>query len=95
MEKCHNTLAFNLAAHERVYTHTHLVGAEADVAQLQDGGEDGPDGGDLVAMETDGLKAADQQLEILLVLLAPQVTRTALGVQGKRRGVMKKEERRG
>ena len=59
-------------------THTHLVGAEADVAQLQDGGENGPHGGDLVAVETDGLETLDQQQEVLLVLFPLQLTRPPL-----------------
>jgi len=60
------------------HTHTHLVRAEADVAELQDGGEDGPDGGDLVGMETDSLEALNQKLEVLLVLLPLQLTGTTL-----------------
>lgn len=50
-------------------THTHLIRAEAHVAKLQDRGKDGPYCGDLIGMQTDGLKALKQKLEVLLVLL--------------------------
>lgn len=46
---------------------THLEGAEADVAEVENGGEDGPDGGDVVGAEADSLKALKQNLEVLLV----------------------------
>lgn len=56
----------------------HLVRAEAHVAKLQDRGEDGPDGGDLISMQTDGFKALNQKLEVLLVLFPLQFTGTTL-----------------
>lgn len=59
-------------------THTHLVRAEAHVAELQDRWEDGPDGGDLISMQTDGLEALNQKLEVLRVLLPLQFTGTTL-----------------
>lgn len=58
--------------------HTYLVRAEADVTKLEDRGEDGPDGGDLISMEANGLKALNQELEILFVLLCPHFTGTTL-----------------
>lgn len=51
------------------HTQLHLVGVEADVAKVKNGGQDGPDGGDLVSVEPDGLKALNQKQEVLLVLL--------------------------
>lgn len=59
-------------------TQTHLVGAEAHVAKLQDRREDCPDGRDLISMQTDGLKALNQKLKVLLVLLPLQFTATTL-----------------
>lgn len=62
--------------------HTHLVGGEAHVSQLEDGGEDGPDGRDLIRLQTHRLEAPQQELEVLLVLLALQFTGTALEEDG-------------
>lgn len=86
------------------FTHTHLIWAEAHVAKLQDRGEDGPDGGDLISMQTDGLKALNQKLEVLLVLLPLQFTETTLERKTKcdmynrkraRENIIKKKKNRG
>lgn len=59
-------------------TQTHLIWAEAHIAELQDGGQDGPYGGDLISLQLDGLKAFNKKLEVLFVLLPPQLTGTTL-----------------
>lgn len=59
-------------------TVVYLIRAEAHVAKLQDGGEDGPDSGDLIGMQTDGLETLTQKLEVLLVLLPLWLTGTTL-----------------
>lgn len=62
--------------------HTHLIGSEAHVSKLEDGGEDGPDGGDLIGLQAHRLEAPQQKLEVLLVLLALQFAGTALEEDG-------------
>lgn len=60
------------------YTYTNLVRAEAHIPKMQDRGEDSPDGGDLISMQTNRLKTLKQNLEVVFVLLPPQFTGTTL-----------------
>lgn len=68
-------------SHSLICVNPHLIWAEANVAKLQDGGEDGPDSGDLLSVESYDLKAVNQELEVLFVLLPLQLTGTTLDGQ--------------
>lgn len=66
---------------------THLGGAEADVAQVQDSSQHGPDPGQLLRVQAQQLQGPGQSREVLAILLALEPAGAALWGHSRARGM--------